>query len=106
MGPKSIENNVLKIFGRDLSEIGAPGTPGVSLGTKFLVSKIFSYHPQMMLFYAFWSIVLQKMLKIKKNCLFLHDFLVIGKSAKNRQLFLILSIFFKTNPQNALNNII
>ena len=48
MGPKSIENNVLKIFGRDLSEIGAPWTPGVSIGTKFLVSKIFSYHPQMM----------------------------------------------------------
>ena len=67
MGPKSIENNVLKIFGRDLSEIGAPGTPGVSLGTKFLVSKIFSYHPQLMLFYAFLQFVQQKMLKFKNT---------------------------------------
>ena len=39
MGPKSIENNVLKIFGRDLSKIGAPVTPGVYHGTKNLVPK-------------------------------------------------------------------
>ena len=64
MGPKSIENHVLKIFGRGLSEIGAQGTPGMSLGTKFLVSKFFSYHPQMKLFYGFLKYVLQKMLKI------------------------------------------
>ena len=42
MGPKSIENHVLKIFGRDLSEIGATWTPEVSLGTKILVSKFWS----------------------------------------------------------------
>ena len=72
MGPKSIENNVLKIFGRDLSEIGAPGTSGVSLGTKFLVSKIFSYHPQIMLFYAFWGFVTQKVPKKEKKALFMH----------------------------------
>ena len=34
-------------------KIGAPVTPGVSLGTKIFVSKIFSYHPKMMLFYEF-----------------------------------------------------
>ena len=101
VGPRSIENHVLKIFGWGLSEIGAPGTPRVSLGTKFLVSKIFSYHPQMMLFYAFWGFVMQKMLKIMKNCPFLHKCLVIGKRAKNRQFFMISSIFCITNPQNA-----
>ena len=61
MGPKSIENNVLKIFGRDLSEIGAPGTPGVSLGTKILVSKIFSYNKNMMLFYALFPFIMRKL---------------------------------------------
>ena len=60
-GPKSIENQVLKIFGRDLSEIGAPGTPGMSHGTNFLVSKIFFYHKNMMLFYELFQFVLQKL---------------------------------------------
>ena len=59
MGPKSIENQVLKIFGRDLSEIGALGTPGMSHGTNFLVSKIFFYHKNMMLFYALLPLILQ-----------------------------------------------
>ena len=31
----------------------APVTPGVSHGTKIFVSEFSSYHPQMMLFYAF-----------------------------------------------------
>ena len=53
VGPRSIENHVLKIFGRELSEIGAPATPRVSLGTKILGPKIFSYDPIMMLFYVF-----------------------------------------------------
>ena len=53
MDPKSIENHVLKIFGRELSEIGAPATPRVSLGTKILGPKIFIYDPVMMLFYVF-----------------------------------------------------
>ena len=79
MGPKSIKNNVLKIFGRDLSEIGAPGTPGVSLGTKFLVSKIFSYHPPMILFYAFLQFVLQKMWKIMNSWPFWDFFFINGK---------------------------
>ena len=59
MGPKSIENNVLKIFGRDLSEIGAPGNPGMSHGTNFLVSTILFYHKNMMLFYALLPFILQ-----------------------------------------------
>ena len=100
MGPKSIENNVLKIFGRDLSEIGAPGTPGVSLGTKFLVSKIFSYHPQMMLFYAFLRFVLQKMLKIM-NIWPVSLYLAANKkNDKNSLIFMIFSLFCKTNFKN------
>ena len=60
MGPKSIENHVLKIFGRGLSEIGAPLTPGVSLGTKILVSKFFLYHPPMMLFLCIFAVCFAK----------------------------------------------
>ena len=93
MGPKSIENHVLKIFGRGLSEIGAPGTPGVSLGTKFLVSKIFSYHPQMMLFYAFLKFVLQKRLKVMIIRPFLSFFLLTAKYRENDLIFKIFSIF-------------
>ena len=100
MGPIWPETEVGQIISAHPPEIGAPVTPGVSHGTKIFGSKIFSYHPQMMLFYVFWGFVLQKMQKIKENCLFLHDFFVIGKSAKNRQFFSILSIFCKTNPQN------
>ena len=88
MGPKSIENHVLKIFGRGLSEIGAPGTPGVSLGTKFLVSKTFSYHPQMMLFYAFFKFVLQKMLKVMKIRPFLSFFLLTAKYRENGYIYI------------------
>ena len=95
------EFEIWKIFHRRPAEILAPWTPGVSHGTKIFGSKIFSYHPQMMLFYAFWRFVMQKMLKIMKNCPFLHKCLVIGKRAKNRQFFMILSIFCTTNPQIA-----
>ena len=42
-------------------EIGAPGTPGVSHGTKILASKIFSYHKNMMLFYALFPSIMQNM---------------------------------------------
>ena len=101
MGPKSIENHVLKIFGQGLSEIGAPGTPGMSLGTKFLVSKIFSYHPQMMLFYAFLQFVLQKMLEIMNIRPFLSCFLLIAKYRENGLIFMIFDIFCKTNCENA-----
>ena len=101
MGPKSIENNVLKIFGRDLSEIGAPGTPGVSLGTKFLVSKIFSYHPQMMLFYAFLQFVQQKMLKFKNTRPFSLYFAINKKMSQNGHEFVNFSICCLTNCKNA-----
>ena len=101
MGPKSIENHVLEIFGRGLSEIGAPGTPGVSLGTKFLVSKFFSYTPQMMLFYAFLQFVLQKRLKIMNMRLFLSFFLLAAKYRETGYIFMIFSIFCKTNYKNA-----
>ena len=70
MDPIWPEFEIWKIFHRRPAEILAPWTPGVSHGTKIFGSKIFSYHPQMMLFYAFWRLVLQKLLKIKKNCLF------------------------------------
>ena len=62
-------------------EIGAPGTPGMSLGTKILSSKIFSYHKNMMLFYAFFHFILQKMPKFMEN-LFMSD-LLLGKKAPN-----------------------
>ena len=48
-------------------EIWAPGTPGESQGTKIFTSKNFSYQPLMMLFYAFWGFIGQKVMKIKKN---------------------------------------
>ena len=101
MDPISPETEVGKILHVRPPEIGVPVTPGMSHGTKIFGSKIFSYHPQMMLFYAFWGFVMQKMLKIMKNCPFLHKCLVIGKIAKNRQFFMILNIFCITNPQNA-----
>ena len=68
------ENEVGQIIGPRPPEILAPETPGMSHGTKIFGSKFFSYHPQMMLFYVFCGFVLPKMLKIEKNCLFLHDF--------------------------------
>ena len=44
------ENEVGQIIGPRPPEFLAPGTPGMSLGTNFFVSKIFSYHENMMLF--------------------------------------------------------
>ena len=64
------------------AEIEAPGTPGVSHGTKIFGAKFFSYHPLMNLFYEFCGLVMLKMPKIKKNCLFLHNSLVIGERSK------------------------
>ena len=100
MGPIWPETEVGQIISAHPPEIGAPVTPGVSHGTKIFGSKIFSYHPQMMLFYVFCGFVLQKMLKIEKNCLFLALFPITKKSCKNRQFSLIFCIFCKTNPQN------
>ena len=42
-------------------EIGAPGTPGVSHGTKIFGPKIFSNHHLMNLFYGFCGLVMLKM---------------------------------------------
>ena len=53
MGPIWPETEVGQIISAHPPEIGAPVTPGVSHGTKIFGSKIFSYHPQMMLFYGF-----------------------------------------------------
>ena len=78
MDPIWPETEVGKILGVRPPEIGVQVTPGMSHGTKIFGSKIFSYHPQMMLFYAFWGFVMQKMLKIMKNCSFLHKCLVRG----------------------------
>ena len=94
------------MFGRDLSEIGAPLTPGVSLGTKILVSKFFSYHPQMMLFYAFLQFVLQKMLKIMNIRPFSLYLAINKKQDKKGLVFMISSNFCKSNCKNAYNNII
>ena len=74
MGPKWPETEVRQIIGAHPPEIGALLTPGKSHGTKNFGSKIFSYYPHKMLFNAFWRFVLQKTLKIKKNCLFLLIF--------------------------------
>ena len=101
MDPIWPEFEIWKIFHRRPAEILAPWTPGVSHGTKIFGSKIFSYHPQMMLFYAFWGFVMQKMLKIMKNCLFLALFPITKHLCKNGQFFMIFSIFCITNPQNA-----
>ena len=70
MDPIWPEFEIWKIFHRRPAEILAPWTPGVSHGTKIFGSKIFSYHPQIILFYVFCGFVWQKMLKIEKNCLF------------------------------------
>ena len=70
MDPIWPETEVGKILDVRPPEIEVPVTPGMSHGTKIFGSKIFSYHPQMILFYVFCGFVLQKMLKIEKNCLF------------------------------------
>ena len=57
MDPIWPETEVGEILELHPPEIGAPVTPGMSLGTKIFVSKIFSYDPVMILFYEiFWFI--------------------------------------------------
>ena len=63
MDPKWTEFTIGMLFGADPPEILALVSPGVSQGTKIFGSKFFLYHPQKMLFYAFWGFVLLKMLK-------------------------------------------
>ena len=60
MGPRQPEIENGKILGSRPAEILAPGTPGVSHGTKIFCSKFFSYHENQMLFYAFCGLVMQK----------------------------------------------
>ena len=67
MDPKLLETEVGMILDLDPPEIQAPVTLGKSQGTKIFNSKNFSYHPQMMLLYAFLGFVTQKMPKIKKT---------------------------------------
>ena len=63
LDPNDAGKQHLKIFLGAPSEILAPVTPRVSLGTKIFVSKISSYYPQVISFYAFCGFVLQKMPK-------------------------------------------
>ena len=89
MDPIWPETVVGKIIGARPPEIGAPVTPGVSHGTKIFGSKIFSYHPQMMLFYAFWGFFTQKMPKKEKKGSFYALFLIFYTlfSRSQSQLF-------------------
>ena len=54
MDPRQLEIENGEILGSRPAEILAPGTPGVSHGTKIFCSKFFSYHPKMILFYVFY----------------------------------------------------
>ena len=101
MDPKLLETEVGMILDLDPPEIQAPVTLGKSQGTKIFASKNFSYHPQIMLFYAFLGFVTQKMPKIKKNSLISLIFLLMRKSAENDPFFSFLGIFCVTNPKNA-----
>ena len=101
MDPKLLETEVGMVLDLDLPEIQAPVTLSESQGTKILVSKISSQHLEIMLFYAFWGFVMQKMLKIMKNCPFLHKCSVIGKRAKKDSFSWFWAFFCITNPQNA-----
>ena len=73
MDPIWLEFDVGQILVLGPSDIGAPGTLWGSHGTKNFGSKIFSYHPLMILFYGFCGLVMLKMPKIIKNCLFQHS---------------------------------
>ena len=56
------------------AEIEAPGTPGVSHGTKIFGPNFFSHQPLMNLFHEFCGLVLLKMPKIKKKMLIFGHF--------------------------------
>ena len=62
-----MEFDIGQILDPDPQKIGAPVTPGVSHGTKIFASKIFSYHPVMIIFYPFCEVVLQKVLENAKK---------------------------------------
>ena len=66
------------LFGAGPPEILAPVTPGVSQETKIFGSKIFSYHPPMIIFYPFFGVVLKKLLKNEKKLSFLAKIPIIA----------------------------
>ena len=100
MDPKSLETEVGMVLDLDPLEIQAPGTLSESQGTKILVSKISSHHLEIMLFYAFWGFVMQKMLKKGEKWSFSTYFPITEQNSKIRLFFTFLSIFRITNPQN------
>ena len=101
MDPKLLETEVGMVLDLDPPEIQAPVTLSESQGTKILVSKISSQHLEMMLFYAFWGFVMRKMLKKGGKWSFSAHFPITEQNSKIRLFFTFLSIFHKTNPQNA-----
>ena len=60
MDPIWPETEVSEILELHPREIGAPMTPGMSLGTKIFVSKFFSYDSVMILFYEIFWLIGQK----------------------------------------------
>ena len=67
MDPIWPETEVGEILELHPLEIGAPMTPGMSLGTKIFVSKIFSYDKNKMLFYEDFGFMLLKLKFYAKN---------------------------------------
>ena len=61
------ESAVDKIVGADPAKIEAPGTPGLSLGTKIFDSKICSYDKSKMLFYEDFGFMWLKLKFYAKN---------------------------------------
>ena len=78
---KYLELKVEMTLGSPGPKQGAPGTLRVSHGTKFLVSKFFSYHKNKMLFYAFFHSVVQNIPKFMET-VNMPD-LLLGKKAPN-----------------------
>ena len=63
----SPENAKLRVPPFANPEILTPGTPRVSLGTKFFSSKIFSFDINKLLFHVFWGFVMPKLPKNGKD---------------------------------------
>ena len=61
------KNGCEEIFGLGPWELGPSLTPRVSLGTKILSQKIFSYDPIMILFYVFCSFFMPNLEFYAKN---------------------------------------
>ena len=80
-------------------EILAPGTPGVSLGTKIITSKFFSYHKNMMLFNAFFGFVLQKNAENREKWVKISTFPHLKRQWDNFEPFSCFSAFFAKQIQ-------